>query len=263
MAKRLFGSVLIAFIAYLTSLNAQDPFPGIQHSTGQDVSPMYNGWARNSDGTYTMYFGYLNRNSEEAIDVPLGPDNFFDLGNGDHGQPTHFLPGAGNRARQLWVFGVVLPKDWPKDKRLVWTLKNRGRTNQAKGWLQPEWEVVKDGMRLGDYRAEFQQGDTSQQVPSISVTAGPAQTITFPATATLTATATTVGIDRGVRIQWIHYRGPGNVQFDAAVNAAAKSNPVMAGTKVTFSAPGEYRIRVLATDGQWFSTYDVDVNVKR
>ena len=34
-----------------------------------------------------------------------------------------------------------MPKDWPQDKRLVWTLTNRGRTNLAKGWLQPEWEV--------------------------------------------------------------------------------------------------------------------------
>ena len=34
--------------------------------------------------------------------------------------------------------------DWPKEQRVVWTLITRGRANQAKGWLQPEWQVDKD-----------------------------------------------------------------------------------------------------------------------
>ena len=38
---------------------------------------------------------------------------------------------------------MVVPKDWPPTKRLVWTLTNRGRTNLAKAWLEPEWEVDK------------------------------------------------------------------------------------------------------------------------
>ena len=81
-------------------------------------------------------FWLLNRNSDEEVDVPIGPENSFDLGNGDQGQPTHFYPG-----RRWFVFKVVVPKDWPRDKRLVWTLTNRGRTNLSKGWLQPEWEM--------------------------------------------------------------------------------------------------------------------------
>jgi len=43
--------------------------------------------------------------------------------------------------RRWFVFKVVVPKDWPVDKRVVWTLTTNGRTDQAKGWLQPEWEV--------------------------------------------------------------------------------------------------------------------------
>ena len=225
---------------------------------------MFNGWERNADGTFTMYFGYLNRNSEEEVDVPIGRDNFFDLGNGDQGQPTHFLAGKGNRARQLWVFGVVVPKDWPRDKRLVWTLTNKGRTNQAKGWLQTEEEVSKEGMLLTDYRSELQLGDVaSEYKPAISITGGPAQTITLPAAATLTATATvTATVLKGVRIQWLHYRGPGKVQFDPNVSPPAKGNPIKSETVVSFSMPGTYRIRAVATDGESFSTYDVDVQVK-
>ena len=33
-------------------------------------------------------------------------------------------------------------------------------------------------------------------------------------------------------------------------------------SKVRFSAPGAYRLRAIASDGQTFSTYDVDVTVK-
>jgi len=32
--------------------------------------------------------------------------------------------------------------------------------------------------------------------------------------------------------------------------------------KVSFTAPGAYRLRAIASDGQAFSTYDVDVTVK-
>src|SRR5262245_20194527 len=56
---------------------------------GQDVSPTFDGWEQNADGSYTLYFGYFNRNAEEEFDVPVGPANNFDPG-GDRDQPTHF-----------------------------------------------------------------------------------------------------------------------------------------------------------------------------
>ena len=34
--------------------------------------------------------------------------------------------------------------DWPKDRRLTWTLTTFGKTSQAKAWLQPEWQVDED-----------------------------------------------------------------------------------------------------------------------
>src|SRR5207253_10984860 len=92
------------------SLNGQFPFPTVP-SKGQDVSPTFEGWESNPDGTYTLHFGYLNRNAEEEIDVPIGPDNALDMGNGDLGQPTHFYP-----RRRWFVSKVVVPRDWPKDK---------------------------------------------------------------------------------------------------------------------------------------------------
>ena len=32
---------------------------------GQNVQPAYEGWDRNPDGSYNLYFGYLNRNLRE------------------------------------------------------------------------------------------------------------------------------------------------------------------------------------------------------
>jgi hypothetical protein len=66
--------VLSAGVLCLSRLNAQFPFPAVA-SKGQDVSPTFEGWEANPDGTSTLYFGYYNRNSEEEIDVPLGPGN--------------------------------------------------------------------------------------------------------------------------------------------------------------------------------------------
>ena len=63
------------------------PYNG-QYSRGQDVVPSYDGWKANPDGTFSMYFGYMNRNFEEQLDIDIGPNNNVD--GGDRGQPTHF-----------------------------------------------------------------------------------------------------------------------------------------------------------------------------
>src|SRR6266568_686538 len=69
------------------------------------------------------------------------------------------------------------------------------------------------------------------------------------------------GAVEGVRIRWILYRGPANVKFDPEVSAPVYGKPLTSETNVTFSAPGDYRIRAIASDGALFSTYDIDVKV--
>jgi hypothetical protein len=246
---------------------------GVGYARGQDVSPTFDGWEQNPDGTYTLYFGYFNRNSAEALNVPIGPDNNFDSG-GDRGQPTHFYP-----ARRWWVFKTVVPKDWPKDRRLVWTLTTQGRTNQAKGWLQPEWEVDKDLIAKNAARDPSlmtnasNETDMDHENSPPSMTGSPAQTIAVSDTLTLTATAVDDGrprpvpdpegrLQQGVRLRWILYRGPGNVQFAPDImSQRLYGKPATLETKARFDAPGAYRLRAIASDGQAFSTYDVDVTV--
>ena len=63
MTRRLHGAVCSALLltcAAALSANAQ-----IRYLRGQDVAPAFEGWGQNPDGTYSMLFGYLNRNYEE------------------------------------------------------------------------------------------------------------------------------------------------------------------------------------------------------
>ena len=60
----------------------------VTYAKGQNVVPIFEGWERNPDGTFNMLFGYLNRNYEEELDIPVGPDNNIEPGGPDQGQPT-------------------------------------------------------------------------------------------------------------------------------------------------------------------------------
>ena len=86
-----------------------------RYSRGQDVAPDFQGWEPNPDGSFDMVFGYLNRNYEEHVHVPIGPNNRFDPGGPDRGQPTYFLP-----RRNRDIFRVRVPADFG-EKELVWT----------------------------------------------------------------------------------------------------------------------------------------------
>src|SRR5262249_7272962 len=126
-------SALAWFLAFITAstLFAQSTSVSqlmqVRHWTGQSVAPVYEGFDINADGSYNMWFGYMNRNEEESIDIPTGPDNNFDPG-GDRGQPTHFVP-----RRHKDVFKVTVPKDFPKDGKLVWTLGSHGKKEIVAG----------------------------------------------------------------------------------------------------------------------------------
>src|SRR5262245_25371094 len=58
---------------------------------GANVTPVFEGWFDNPDGSHNLLIGYYNRNTREELDIPIGPNNRFEPGNPDMGQPTHFL----------------------------------------------------------------------------------------------------------------------------------------------------------------------------
>jgi hypothetical protein len=253
----------------------------MRYARGQNVGPAFEGWERNPDGTVNMVFGYLNRNYEEEVDVPIGPNNTVDPG-GDRGQPTHFYP-----RRQRFIFKVEVPKDWDKNRKVTWTLTSHGHTDVAKGWLQPEWELNEGVYSENNGGGVFEEGN---QAPVVE---GPkAQTVTLPSPLTLKISAIDDGLPKpprrtpaaaaaapaagtansdvnnrrrraeGLRIKWIQYRGPGKATFDPDNAPAVYGKPVDLTTKVTFSAPGTYLLRAIASDGQIETIHEVTVTVK-
>ena len=108
----------------------------IPHAIGQSVSASFEEWYPNPDGTRSLVFGYFNRNYEELLDIPVGPDNRFEPGPADRGQPTHFL-----LRRRTGVFAVVVPADF-RNQRLTWTVTAHGVTIAIPGHLRPEWEIT-------------------------------------------------------------------------------------------------------------------------
>ena len=44
----------------------------MRHATGQAVVPIYEGWFEDHYGRVHASYGYVNLNSEEALDIPIG-----------------------------------------------------------------------------------------------------------------------------------------------------------------------------------------------
>ena len=236
--------------------------PQTKFATGQDVQPVFEGWLRNGDGTFTMVFGYLNRNYQEELAIPAGPDNKLETGDPDRGQPTYFLP-----RRQSFLFRVQVPADWG-DKELIWTITAHGRTEKAFGSLLPQEEITE---RMIMTRGNLNPGeDDPNHPPSISIV--PVSRASVSGSATLTALVTDDGLPkpraapkprpgglpgqtntaasarpRGLTVSWFEYRGPAKVIFDS--DGPIPVNNGQAVAKVRFTAPGTYELRAIASDG--------------
>ena len=128
----------------LTLLASGARAQSLSYTKGQNISPAYEGWEQASDGTRYFLFGYMNRNWEEEIDVPVGPENGFNVGGADQGQPTHFLP-----RRNRFVFRVKVPSGFTEKDELVWTLTTHGKTEKAFATLRPDY-IVDDVVKASE-----------------------------------------------------------------------------------------------------------------
>jgi hypothetical protein len=108
----------------------------LSYSSGQIVSPAFEGWEQDPDGSKYFVFGYMNKNWEEELDVPIGAANSFAPGDADRGQPTHFLP-----RRNRFVFRVPVPKGFSEKDELVWTLTTQGKITKAYASLRTDYLI--------------------------------------------------------------------------------------------------------------------------
>jgi len=122
----------LALVAAPAASHAQS----LSYNSGQNIAPGYEGWEEDADGTKYFLFGYMNRNWEEELDVPVGAANGFAPGSADQGQPTHFLP-----RRNRFVFRVKVPANFSTKDELVWTLTTNGVTEKAYASLREDYKV--------------------------------------------------------------------------------------------------------------------------
>jgi hypothetical protein len=101
---------------------------------GEAIYPAVEGWGPHKDGQNVVLVGYFNRNKEQALDIPVGPNNRIEPGGPDLGQPTHFEPG-----RHYGVFSLPVPKDG--SKKYTWTLIANGQTAVVQLWANPPYWV--------------------------------------------------------------------------------------------------------------------------
>jgi autonomous glycyl radical cofactor GrcA len=155
------------------------------YSAGQPLSPAYEGWMYNADGSVTMYFGYMNTNWLQEFDIPIGPDNGIEPGGPDQGQPTHFYP-----RRSPFLFTIKVPKDFGT-KELIWTLTANGRTEKAYASLKSDYEIdaqvisTEVGGDFGSLRDELR----TNIAPELRVEGAKQRTVKVGEALTLTAFA--------------------------------------------------------------------------
>lgn len=260
-ASALLFAVAVAMIVFQVPGAAQNigrvgEDASLTYARGQSVVPVFHGWIENPDGTFDMYFSYINRNWQEQLDIPVGPNNNISPApfGPDGGQPTHFFPRI-NR----WQFAVRVPKDFG-NKEIVWTLTANRETNRAYGTLNP-------GYAIDDFLImhEFGNSQRGRKPPTLQVEGPKQRTVKAGQPVELVAVAlpsetevaaarqggggargggaaqgpTTeirpggVGGDfvrgtaRGLRLAWFVYRGP--------AERSASAGPVI--TSVAFNPP--------------------------
>jgi hypothetical protein len=255
---------------------------------GSSVTPAYEGWYYEKDGSIRLLVGYFNRNLKQEFDIPVGPNNRIEPGGPDLGQPTHFSPGRG------WgVLSIPVPKDFG-DKKLTWTIVANGFTNAITLHTKADYvvEPYEDAAnRNTPPKLRFKENGDAVAGPPKGIAEKYTATVGAPLTIPLWVvdegakvnvpepTGRGRGRGRGgdaaaggrggpaippefqppppLAITWSKYRGPGDVKFDNAKpkietddtpNRPAGTVSGKATVNVTFSAPGDYILRVEGND---------------
>ena len=262
-------SVIVVLLVALRAPHAEAQ--AIKYASGQNLVPVFEGWQRNADGSYQFYFGYLNRNYKELLDVPVGPNNRFEPGPPDRGQPTHFYT-----RRHEFVFSVHVPQDWDKNRRLQWILVVNGKTETANGWLQPEWEVDEGVIQMNLGPGGAPPANPPNQYPQVSSGSQDVRAVVgkpveltlqgsddgLPAPRKPRPNLTTPPPPQGLRVRWLHYRGAGRATFTPDQSVPVHGTPISESTQAVFDSPGTYIVRAVLFDGLLETPHDITVTVK-
>lgn len=235
-------------------------------ASGDLVGPMFNGWIGNEDGSVTMLFGFVNRNREEIVDIPLGPNNRIEPAQFDGAQPTHF-PVYQRRGfvglQERGAFAVTLPADMAGTE-VVWTLTHAGHSYSIPGRAtSTAYEMSRGERALGSLspaiRFDMDGPETTDRegIYAAKITASVGNPVTLTAYAQ----------DRGNRAdyevesltfplgtEWIMHQGPSRPDFESEKitgrergedgEGSMSDGWTVVNTQATFWEPGDYIVRL-------------------
>jgi hypothetical protein len=216
--------------------------------SGASVTPAFEGWYENPDGSYSLLVGYYNRNTAETLDIPVGPLNKIEPGEPDQGQPTHFETG-----RQWGVFVIKVPKDFG-NKAVRWTIEANGEQQSVPLTLNKSYSVTpfkEAGMSNSPPKLTFVENGPKLMGPPVGIAAELAGTV-----GEAVPIAVSVEDDQGLgrtksttvsTVSFHKYRGPGAIKFDNT-RVLAKQQGERVSVKAIFDKAGEYIVRVQAND---------------
>ena len=225
--------------------------------TGGPVIPIFEGWYENPDGTYELSFGYFNVNTDEVLEIPLGPENFIEPAELDGRQPTRFEPVPEGDRRHWGVFTVTVPSD-VGERDVVWTLESNGQTlsvpgrvtrapYQLAGWEIPGRTSVAPLLRWAP-DGPVGRGAAGVTGPPLDASVGVPRGISVWTTRDRSAPDD----ERSINLKWFKHQGAGAVTFGEQSHEVEAESWAEAGrwtevtSEVAFSEPGDYLLRVLA-----------------
>ena len=234
---------------------------------GASVTGAFEGWYEDGDGTRSFVVGYYNRNTQEELDIPIGPNNRIEPGGPDMGQPTHFLP-----SRQFGMFAIPVPKGFTPEDKLTWTIYANGKYTSIPLRLHADYLISpfsEIAVNNTPPVIKFEENGTALQGPIATLTNAAVRTASLSEPLALTIWVTddmkyTSGTNAPmttarppITLVWSKYRGPGRVTFDKArpaveqLVATGNAKAAFSGkatTNVKFSEAGEYVLHVTAND---------------
>jgi hypothetical protein len=262
-----FRRLWVAGVLTSSVLLSGQVLPEPRKQFGSSVTGAFEGWYENGDGTPGFLVGYYNRNTQQELDIPIGPNNRIEPGGPDMGQPTHFLP-----SRQFGMFAIPVPKGFRPEDKLTWTIFANGKDASIPLRLHPDYLISpfsEIAVNNTPPVIKFEENGASLQGPIATLTNAAVRTASLSEPLALTIWVTddmkyTSGTNAPmttarppVTLVWSKYRGPGSVTFDKAKPAveqlAATGNAKAAfsgkaTTNAKFSEAGEYVLHVTAND---------------
>lgn len=261
--RNLFGVLIVLALVSTgaTLVTGQQPgLPGEpQHQFGASITPAFEGWFSNKGGSKSFLIGYYNRNQNQELDIPIGPNNHFEPGQPDRGQPTHFLPG-----RNWGVFKIDVPKDYPPNQEITWVITANNQTMRVPFHLHVDYEIEPlVGIQMNTPPVmRFAEAGPSVQGPldlTIEKQASVGAPLALPVwiaddLKTSSASQRPPANRDPITIAWAKYRGPGKVTFDPAKPKPQKTSAegapytATAATSAKFDQAGDYTLQVVIGD---------------